>query len=112
MRPPLALYLCSEGSGSLPSRDVNWLHWGQGLVGDHQPLVQVAAALGDRTADVRFGHSHLGNIGDTTSDGFTDTYAPNQSNVVSCTHLPECPRARHRLRAHAPICDIVFLCCE
>lgn len=33
-------------------------------MGNHHPLLQVAAALWDWTADVRFGYSHLGNITD------------------------------------------------
>lgn len=31
-------------------------------MGNHQALLQVAAALRDRTADVRLGHSHLGRV--------------------------------------------------
>lgn len=33
-----------------------------GQMGNDQSLLQVATALWDWTADVRFGHSHLGNV--------------------------------------------------
>lgn len=33
-----------------------------GQMGNHHSLLKVATALWDRTADVRFGYSHLGNI--------------------------------------------------
>ncbi len=36
-------------------------------MGNHHPLLQVAAALWDRTADVRFGDSHLGDITDKSA---------------------------------------------
>lgn len=35
-----------------------------GQMGNHHSLLQFATALQDRTADVKFGYSHLGNITD------------------------------------------------